>query len=118
MRNETITRPKVPSAVAREIAETIFEQMGGKRRLAIMTGAKNFAFHTRDNGDVAASFRVGRNAAGINHVEVILNGLDLYDVTFRSIRGTSVKVKSESKGVYADMLKDLFESATGLYLTL
>ena len=113
----TASRPKVPADVAREIASTIFSQLGGMNRLVAMTGAKNFAFNAKDDGTVAASFRIGRNAKGVNHVEIVLNGLDLYDVTFRRIHGTKVTVKAETSNAYGDMLKDLFESATGMYLT-
>ena len=112
-----MTNAKKTAEDARTIAETIFSQLGGIRRLTLMTGAKNFAFHAKDNGDVAASFRIGRNAAGINHVEITLNGLDLYDVTFRRIHGTKVTVKSEVSSIYNDQLRAAFEDATGMFLS-
>jgi len=101
---------------ALQAAETIFSQMGGTRRLAMMTGAKNFAF-TRRDGFAVASFRIGRNSKGVNHVEVELNGLDLYNVTFRRIHGTKVTVKASHSDIYAEMLVDTFEAETGMYLT-
>ena len=46
-----MTNAKKTADEARTIAETIFSQLGGIRRLTLMTGAKNFAFHAKDNGD-------------------------------------------------------------------
>ena len=44
--------------------------------------------------------------------------MDTYDVEFISIRGDKMTVKSEVKGVYADMLRDVFEQHTGLRTSL
>jgi len=117
--NETTTQPtaKKSASEALQIAETIFSQLGGTGRLKMFTGAKNFAYSAKDNGDVEATFRIGKNAAGINHVSITLNGLDLYDVTFRRIHGTKVTVKAEAASIYGDMLVAEFESSTGMFLS-
>jgi hypothetical protein len=99
-----------------QVAEEIARQMGGTRRIAMMTGAKNFG------GDAnSLSFRLPAGTArdGINHVKVTLDADDTYTVTFTRIgRAPSFKiteVKSVSM-IYCDQLVSLFESTTGLYL--
>jgi hypothetical protein len=91
------------------IAQTILAQLGGNRFLA-MTGAKQLV----DMGD-GLQFGIGRGAKNkANKVVVTLSGLDLYTVTFYSIRGTSVAIKSEHSNIYADRLAALFTERTGL----
>ena len=95
-----------------QIAKTILDQMGGTRRLALMTGAKNFM--ALESG---VNFRIGKNAKNVNNVRVTLTPDDLYTVEFGKVWGTKYKVLSKHEGVYCDMLVDLFESETGMYLT-
>lgn len=96
-----------------EIAQNIIRQMGGHARLSAMTGAKNFVAHKDGVG-----FRIGRNANGINYVNITLNAQDLYDVEYGYIRGATYTVKARSVGIYNDMLKGDFERETGMYLSL
>ena len=99
-----------------ETANTILKQLGGTGRLAAMTGAKQFV--AIENG---VQFKIGRNAKSINTIVVRLNGKDLYDVEFgrvRKVKGVpTYKVVNEFNDAYNDMLIDLFESNTGMYLT-
>lgn len=99
------------------IASTILEQLGGTGRLHRMTGAKKFI--AIDHG---VQFKIGSNAKRINTVRITLNGRDLYDVEFgrvRKVKGVpTYTVVNEFKDAYNDMLVDLFESSTGMYLTL
>ena len=103
-------------ATNKEIANTIVAQMVGARRLTVMAGCKDFV--AIENG---VQFNVGKNAAGINKCIVRLNAQDLYDVEFGACRRVkfemTYKVKASSEGIYCDMLKAAFESATGMYLT-
>lgn len=95
----------------RQIASTILEQMGGNR-LRVMTGAKNFL--ALDRG---LSFRIpGKGFAkqNINHIRIMLNGNDLYDVTFQVIRGTTVKTVAEVSDVFCEDLQRIFRHHTGL----
>ena len=109
-----------PQAQAREarmqIANTIIQQLGGPGRLKMMTGAKDF---TAIDGGV--QFGIGRNAAGVNKMIVKLTAQDLYDVEFGAVRRVkgmpTYKVLDRTEGAYADMLKSLFERATGMYLS-
>lgn len=98
------------------IANTILKQLGGTGRLNAMTGAKNFV--AIENG---VQFKIGRNSKSINTVVVRLNGKDLYDVEFgrvRKVKGLpTYKIVNEINDAYNDMLVELFESNTGMYLT-
>ena len=42
--------------------------------------------------------------------------MDTYDLEFGKVWGMNYKVKSTFEGAYVDMLHDLIESKTGLYL--
>jgi len=95
-----------------EIANTILKQLGGTGRLNAMTGAKNFV--AIENG---VQFKIGRNSKSINTVIIRLNGRDLYDVEFGRTRKYEFKVVNRIEDAYNDMLKDLFEENTGMYLT-
>ena len=90
-------------------AQTILDQLGGNR-FSVMTGAKMFM--SIDNG---LQFNIGRNALKCNKVRITLNLNDLYDVSYYSIRGASVKVKREVTDIYAETLRQEIQEATGLY---
>jgi hypothetical protein len=102
-----------------QIANTILQQMGGMNKIRVMTGAKDFIAIDR-----GVQFAIGKNAAGINKVIIRLADADLYDVEFGTIRmnrktfESTWTVKDKTEGAYADMLKPLFERATGMYLSL
>tara|TARA_R110000822_G_scaffold120633_4_gene254163 strand:- start:5038 stop:5352 length:315 start_codon:yes stop_codon:yes gene_type:complete len=96
-----------------QVAETILQQLGGTRRLSVMTGAKNYV--ALESG---VTFKLGRGAKdGITHVTVELDPSDTYTVRFSRVWGTKVTTKSELSDVYCDQLVELFESRTGFYLT-
>jgi hypothetical protein len=97
------------------IAQTILAQIGGSRRLAIMTGAKNFMAH-KDG----LSFRLPHTITkgGINHIQITLTPADTYDVTFNKIRGLKVTQAAFVEGVYCDNLKEIIADETGLALSL
>lgn len=94
-----------------EIANTILSQLGGARRLNIMTGAYNFV----DLGQGVA-FKLKNPRA--NYVKIQLNSMDLYDIEVGRIRGTDYKVVNSANNLYFDQLKPFIEKATGLYLSL
>ncbi len=97
------------------VAETIWEQMGGSRA-GMMIGVKHLV---GDVDSLAVRFNAkARNKA--NHVSVKLEADDTYTVTFYRIPrgGLDPKVVSEHPMVYADSLRSLFTSETGLYLSM
>jgi hypothetical protein len=96
------------------IAGEILKQLGGQKRLSIMTGANCFLAHEQ-----AVSFKLKNNSnpKNINYIKIELNGNDTYDVKFQRFNKTDIFTIEEHKDIYADMLMDLFEEVTGLYLT-
>lgn len=95
-----------------EVARTILSQIGGMRRVATMTGAKDFVAHAD-----GVSFRLPTRK-GPNHVRVVLDVDDTYTVTFGRIRGVAFKVLETVPGVYCDGLKSTLERHTGLFFSL
>ena len=61
------------------IANEIYRQLGGNK-FRVMTGAKMMV--STENG---IRMRIGRNKTNANFMEVSLNSLDLYDVTFAKL---------------------------------
>jgi hypothetical protein len=96
------------------VATTIIDQLGGNRFIA-MTGANRF--YAFPDG---VSFRIPTRSAknGINSVMITLTPDDLYDVEFGTVRAMKYTVKSAHKGIYFDMLQELFTAETGLYTHL
>lgn len=94
----------------REIAGEIYNQLG--RKAFFMMGAKNLA-----HGENNLQFKIS-GSGRVSHINIALNGLDLYDVTFYKVRGVNTKVVSKFENYYDDMLKSLIEKETGLYLSL
>ncbi len=93
-------------------AETILEQLGGNKFLA-MTGARPMA-----DGDTLR-LKLPRGARdGINLVHIKLESNDTYTVTFSKYRGLSVAALRTEHMVYADNLRTVFESATGFRVSL
>lgn len=95
------------------IARTILDQLGGQRALVVMTGAKDFL--ALESG---VQFKIMRNAKNVTTVRITLNASDTYDMEFGKIRKYEYTVLSTNEGVYFDMLKGLFEEATGLFLEI
>jgi len=107
---------KIKISEGGDIAKEIQRQLG--RKAFVMMGAKNLAYGTDSKGDESLSFKIGNNSKGVTHITITLNRKDLYDVKFIKIRGSQYKVTNEEKDIYNDMLKDIIESNTGLYLSL
>jgi len=106
-----------------QVANTIFEQLGGTSRLNLMIGAKLFtALTTDDTPHGGASFRFPRvkseRLGWVNHFQVTLNVLDEYEIRFTYIHGSNCDVLLEQGGVYAEDLLRIFEGYTGLTLTM
>ena len=96
-----------------DVANEIYRTLGGNR-FRVMTGAKMMV--STENG---IRMRIGRNKTNANFMEVSLNGLDLYAVTFAKVtRMGEMKSVRTYDNVYNDMLVSLFESHTGMYTTL
>ena len=95
------------------IANEIYRQLGGNR-FRVMTGAKNMV--STENG---IRMRIGRNKTNANYMEVVLNSMDLYDITFAKVtKMGEMKSVRTYDNVYNDMLVSLFETHTGMYTSL
>lgn len=105
------------------IANTIFQQLGGKKFIA-MTGAKDFFTNGND-----LCCTIGKNMSKANRLKIILDADDTYIMQF--IKFTSgrltknyewkepkIEVLKEIKGLYFDELQDLFTEYTGMYTHL
>jgi hypothetical protein len=105
----------------KQIAATIYAQMGGPR-LKAMTGARDFVSLSKGSGCPfgGLQFRLPSSfaKAGINLVVIKLNGEDTYDVYFNRVRGRDWKNVETVSGVYADGLQETFTSVTGLDTSL
>ncbi len=100
-------------APAQAPADIILSQLGGTGRLSAMIGAKHF-FSDDDGNTLVFKFKGSKVA---NYVRITLTPADTYTVDFKKIRGVEAKDVKVFEDVYADMLRDIFESTTGLYLT-
>jgi len=87
-------------------ATTILNQLGGNKFIA-MTGATCYS----DGNTLISKFKGSKIA---NIMYVTLNENDTYDVKLCKFRGLDVKTIKEVTGVYAEMLKTIFEGTTGL----
>lgn len=96
-----------------EVATQILNQLGGNKFI-VMTGSKNFI--GSKNG---LTFKVGSGTKNkTTHVEIKLNGSDLYDVRFLKCSIKEIKVISEHSDIYFDELQSLFTEQTGFYTTI
>lgn len=95
-----------------DVANTILAQLGGRRFIA-MTGAKNLGGEAK-----SLSFKIPKAKNGISYVKITLDPDDTYTVQFLKIYGRKVTTVAEYSNVYADQLRNLFESNTGLYTSL
>lgn len=91
-----------------EIAKTIQQQIGGKA--LYMLGAKSL--YPVNNG---LFFKIGRNSESVSGIRITLTSADTYDVEYLSKMGN---VKSEEKGLYAEMLNRSIEYNTGMNTSL
>ncbi len=95
--------------------EIILEQLGGNKFVA-MTGAK-----LMHDGDYILIAKI-KGSRIYNQISIFLNGLDLYDITFKKIGTIKTNfrtiVEKIYKDVYAENMKNIIESETGLYISL
>jgi hypothetical protein len=96
------------------VAETILRQMGGAGKLTAMIGA-----HTFVGSENSLTFKwKARAKDGANILRVTLDPSDTYTMEFFRYRSGKVKPLQSFEGVYAEDLRRIFESTTGLYIRL
>ena len=91
-----------------QVAETILQQLGG-RRFIVMTGSKNFV--AVENGLIMT---LVRNKSGANRLSIMLTPMDTYYMRFFKIRAGRLVEVADFDDVYCDQLQELFTSVTGL----
>lgn len=106
------------------VADIILDQLGGNK-FVVMTGSKNFV----SDGNTLR-MTLAKNASKANRLWITLEADDTY--TMRFFRYTAPKMNTKTytftdekitevkttKGVYCDMLQDIFTRTTGLYTRL
>ena len=100
-----------------EIANTIIQQMGG-RKLCAMVGAKNFTYGAIEYNGFSQPYMLFQFAMSrkYKYCRVIYNqGADTY---IFQLLNSKAEVKFELEDVYCDDLVSLFEEKTGLYIHL
>jgi hypothetical protein len=101
-------------------ATTTFNQLtqseNGVNRLVSMIGAKHLSFSEKDSHVSFKFMRGAKNKA--NYLKIMLTPADTYTLEFGKIHGLKYRVIETLAGVYAEDLKRIFESETGLYLSL
>lgn len=109
----TTTQP-VTAAKDPQIALTILEQLGG-RLFLMLTGSTGLV----DSGR-GLQLKIGSNAKRVTHMRIDLADDDTYSIKFYRVtkRGLDITVLSEMEMINAEQLKDIFEEATGLYVTV
>ena len=95
-------------------AETILEQMGGRRAIATMLKVKSMVY---DDNELVIQFTNRRRSRG-NMVRITLNPLDLYDVTFYNVAKFEAKKVRVYNNLYNHSLREVFTRQTGLDLTV
>lgn len=98
------------SVKGKELAQLILQYMGGNRFLT-MTGAKDLSYD-----ETSLSFKIPKSFKnGVSHVRIIYNeGLDLFDMKFMYIRGTTYKELKYVSDLYFEDLQKTFTEETGL----
>lgn len=95
-----------------QVANTILAQLGGAGLLAMMCGCKNFV-----GGSNSLTFKVGTNEKKVTAMVITLDPTDTYTVAVFKGRGIGMAKSEELSDVYAEDLKRIFESSTGMYLS-
>lgn len=97
----------------KQVAKTIISQMGGSGKLSAMVNAK----FTVSPNIMGVCFKFS-GSTKVNYCQIVLNGLDLYDMTLSKYNKNGTKTVFTENDMYSEMLKKTFEKETGLYLSL
>jgi len=98
-----------------QVPQIILQQLGGDKFIA-MTGAKDFI-----GGSEFLGFKIPKNMSSANRVTIkYFPARDLYEVDFikSSRNGLDTKIIKTYDNVYADQLREIFTSFTGMETSL
>ncbi|WP_255799814.1 hypothetical protein [Mycobacteroides abscessus] len=104
-----------------DIAATILMQLApgstngelAARQLNKTIGAHSFLIL----GD-GVSFQIMRNPAKLTHVSFTLTPADTYRVRFGTLKGVDYTDRKVFDDVHVEQLREIFETTTGLFLTI
>lgn len=99
-----------PLTNARQVADTILNQLGA-RRFLVMTGARELVATAQ-----GLQFKLPANFAkgGVNMIRVELNSMDTYDVIAGRWARLDFKEKARESMIYGEDLQSAFTHLTGL----
>lgn len=118
--------------IHREIATTILSQFGGHQALNMIGGKPAMGYGDSEarsavpmgqDGDTIVDIKFEATAMEIDGVRpnvvriIYCLGTDTYRMIFFRAVGTTATVLKEYDDVYCDMLQDIFEQTTELFLT-
>jgi hypothetical protein len=108
---------RIDTEVLDEIVTGIFDLIGSTNKLNMMIGAHSFCKgHFNNNPGIQFKFPKSNK---INCCQLTLNTeSDLYHIKFMQILGFKVTDRGTYADVYVENVRDIFESSTGLYLSL
>lgn len=92
------------------VANEIRNQLG--HAAFVMMGARNLV-----GDEKSLQFKI-QGSRKATHVRITLDPTDTYTVEFMKVRGYDVKTVASLSMVYADGLRKVIETNTGLYLSL
>ena len=99
-----------------QAAREILNQLGGYNRLHAMVGIDNMlSGDNAGNQFLQFTFQGSRKA---NRCKIELTPLDLYTVGFYKVTRKGFEKVAGFDSVYCDNLVNIFESTTGLYLSI
>lgn len=108
-----MTKTLITKEEALAVTTEIRKQIG--RMAEMMIGAKQFAFHFDDAGNVYLIFKVGQNAKKVTHIRITLMPSDTYRMEFIRVYGTKFTVLADMADVYADSMHAMIELHTELH---
>lgn len=93
------------------VAQEILEQFGGNQSMSMISGVAIMG-----EKHLTVKFHGCKKT---NIVTIILDeAMDLYEMTFYRLCGVNLKEVEKIGQVYAEDMREIFESKTGLYLSL
>jgi hypothetical protein len=96
------------------VTKTIYEQFGGYRAMTMIGGS---VVYDNEKSSITVAFKA-KAFNKSNKAVIRLEADDTYTVQFWRITASKSVMISELEMVYADQLKDVFEEATRLRLSL
>ncbi len=107
---------------AKAVSGEIVNQLGGNRAMS-MIGTKKLVFSQNGN-DVTLNIHFAAKAKKVNGKSpnifqvTYVHVSDLYTIAFLRIHGTNLTTLETTENVFCDQLVEMFETTTGLYLSL